>query len=139
MKYYNPLFILALTLAPICHAGQLVYKPLNPSFGGNPLNGSFLLSKAQAQNKHKANLEQKSSADKLKESIERAYINKIVKEITNLAFGENPEDSIFNGNTTFTSGDMQVELITSSTDSITVQITNIITNEVTIIEVPRFG
>ncbi len=81
MKYYNPLFILALTLAPICHAGQLVYKPLNPSFGGNPLNGSFLLSKAQAQNKHKANLEQKSSADKLKESIERAYINKIVKEV----------------------------------------------------------
>jgi curli production assembly/transport component CsgF len=27
----------------------LVYHPVNPTFGGNPLNGSFLLSTAQAQ------------------------------------------------------------------------------------------
>jgi curli production assembly/transport component CsgF len=30
-------------------ASQLVYQPTNPTFGGNPLNGSFLLSTAQAQ------------------------------------------------------------------------------------------
>lgn len=30
-------------------AGQLVYQPTNPTFGGNPLNGSFLLSTAQTQ------------------------------------------------------------------------------------------
>ena len=33
-------------------AGTLVYTPTNPSFGGNPLNGSTLLSTAQAQNQH---------------------------------------------------------------------------------------
>jgi curli production assembly/transport component CsgF len=27
----------------------MVYHPVNPTFGGNPLNGSFLLSTAQAQ------------------------------------------------------------------------------------------
>ncbi|MDR5903044.1 curli assembly protein CsgF [Halomonas icarae] len=30
-------------------AGQLVYEPINPSFGGNPLNGSYLFNKAQSQ------------------------------------------------------------------------------------------
>jgi len=31
-------------------AGTLVYTPTNPTFGGNPLNGSSLLGSAQAQN-----------------------------------------------------------------------------------------
>ncbi|WP_299311029.1 curli assembly protein CsgF [uncultured Halomonas sp.] len=30
-------------------AGELVYRPLNPSFGGDPLRGGYLLNKAQAQ------------------------------------------------------------------------------------------
>jgi curli production assembly/transport component CsgF len=30
-------------------ASQMVYHPINPSLGGNPLNGSTLLSTAQAQ------------------------------------------------------------------------------------------
>jgi curli production assembly/transport component CsgF len=30
-------------------ASGIVYHPVNPSFGGNPLNGSTLLSTAQAQ------------------------------------------------------------------------------------------
>lgn len=32
-----------------CGATQLVYHPANPTFGGNPLNGTYLLSQAQAQ------------------------------------------------------------------------------------------
>jgi curli production assembly/transport component CsgF len=31
-------------------AGSLVYQPVNPSFGGNPNNGAFLLNLANAQN-----------------------------------------------------------------------------------------
>src|SRR3984893_19315474 len=30
-------------------ASEMVYHPVNPTFGGNPLNGSALLSTAQAQ------------------------------------------------------------------------------------------
>ena len=30
-------------------ASQLVYKPIDPAFGGDPLNGSWLLGQAQAQ------------------------------------------------------------------------------------------
>ncbi len=30
-------------------ASEMVYHPVTPTFGGNPLNGTFLLSTAQAQ------------------------------------------------------------------------------------------
>jgi curli production assembly/transport component CsgF len=39
----------AVLYSTTCYAGQLVYQPANPTFGGNPLNGSFLLSTAQTQ------------------------------------------------------------------------------------------
>src|SRR3954454_5833439 len=32
-------------------ASEQVYRPVSPTFGGNPLNGTFLLSTAQAQGK----------------------------------------------------------------------------------------
>jgi len=129
------------------NASELVYTPINPSFGGNPLNGSFLLGKAQAQNKHKAKISEKSYAEKFQESLERAYINKMVREITDLAFGDNCdpsvdancEPSVFDQDALFVSGDYQIQIITSNSDSITVQITHQVTGEVTIIEVPRFG
>jgi curli production assembly/transport component CsgF len=31
------------------YASEQIYRPVSPTFGGNPLNGSFLLSTAQAQ------------------------------------------------------------------------------------------
>ena len=34
-------------------ASEVVYVPVNPAFGGCPLNGSILLNSAQATNKHK--------------------------------------------------------------------------------------
>lgn len=34
-------------------ATELVYTPVNPSFGGSPLNGAWLLGNAQAQNDKK--------------------------------------------------------------------------------------
>lgn len=33
---------------------EMVYQPVNPSFGGSPLNGAWLLNSANAQNRHTA-------------------------------------------------------------------------------------
>jgi len=41
--------VVATALAGAASASQLTYTPVNPTFGGNPLNGSYLLSTAQAQ------------------------------------------------------------------------------------------
>jgi hypothetical protein len=43
------LFTAALLLAGSAHGSQLVYRPTNPSLGGDPLNGNWLLSQASAQ------------------------------------------------------------------------------------------
>lgn len=47
------------TVAALCclepvWATELVYQPVNPSFGGSPLNGGWLLNSANAQNGHTA-------------------------------------------------------------------------------------
>jgi curli production assembly/transport component CsgF len=39
----------SLALSASAFATEQVYHPVNPIFGGNPLNGTFLLSQAQAQ------------------------------------------------------------------------------------------
>lgn len=146
MIYAAGVLIGSAILSPMAYATELVYEPINPSFGGNPLNGAFLLSKANSQNAHSAPINERSYDERLQESLERAYINRIVREITDLAFGEqeldedgNPIASIFDQDSLFVSGDFQVELITSNPDSIIVNITNLLTGEVTVVEIPRFG
>lgn len=47
----SSLFILLLALPMALCAGPIVYTPVNPSFGGNPLNGPNLLNSANSQNK----------------------------------------------------------------------------------------
>jgi curli production assembly/transport component CsgF len=43
--------VLFAMLSPV-QAGTIVYTPTNPTFGGNPLNGSYLFNNAQVQNQH---------------------------------------------------------------------------------------
>lgn len=40
---------LAISNAGIGFASEIVYRPINPSFGGDPINGNWLLSQASAQ------------------------------------------------------------------------------------------
>ncbi len=135
----TPLGLCLALFSTLSAASELVYTPRNPSFGGNPLNGSILLQKAQSQNKHKAPVVEQSYAERFKESLERTYLNRMVREITDMAFGEDIEDSVFNQDSIFVSGDYEIQVITSGLDSITVQITNIVSGEITIVEIPRFG
>jgi curli production assembly/transport component CsgF len=145
-KIFTGIILNAVLLSNVM-ASELVYTPINPSFGGNPLNGNFLLGKAQSQNKHKAPVSRKSYAEKFQESLERAYISKLVREITDVAFNEtcdvatdpSCDPSLFAEDSIFVSGEYEIQVLTSGSDSITVQITHLGTGEITIIEVPRFG
>ncbi|MFC3339222.1 curli assembly protein CsgF [Paracandidimonas soli] len=66
-------------------ATELVYYPLNPSFGGSPLNGPVLLNSAIATNKHKApdidsdrlGIEQRTPLQNFQESLERSILNRL--------------------------------------------------------------
>lgn len=66
-------------------ASELVYYPLNPSFGGSPLNGQVLLNSALATNKHKDSdidhdrygFEEKTPIEQFNESLERNIISRL--------------------------------------------------------------
>lgn len=49
------LLLLGCALCGSAAATQITYYPVNPTFGGNPLNGSVLLNNAEAQNKYDDN------------------------------------------------------------------------------------
>ncbi|MEO3997431.1 curli assembly protein CsgF [Mesorhizobium sp. CAU 1732] len=51
MKILSTLFASAIVIGSIgaASASELVYRPVNPSFGGDPLNGNWLLSQATSQ------------------------------------------------------------------------------------------
>lgn len=80
---------LAWLLAGTAFAGPIVYQPINPAFGGNPLNGTFLLNEAQLQNPYKdpsaasANAAgQKTPLQQFQDSLERAILNRIAQAVT---------------------------------------------------------
>lgn len=68
-------------------ATELIYYPLNPSFGGSPLNGPVLLNSAQAQNKHKdpdssagrgiSSAASRTPLEQFNETLERSILNRL--------------------------------------------------------------
>ncbi|AQZ95519.1 curli assembly protein CsgF [Halopseudomonas phragmitis] len=64
MKRYMMLFAGA-CLSSGLSATELVYTPVNPAFGGNPLNGTWMLNNAQAQNRHRSSSLSRTSPSSL--------------------------------------------------------------------------
>jgi curli production assembly/transport component CsgF len=126
MKLISLILLFSCTLVS---ATELVYTPINPSFGGNPLNGNFLLQKAQSQNKHSAERVGLSFVEKFQDALERNIINSLTRRI---ADGELVE-GIYN------TGEFIVEVSSATDGAVIVHITNIHTGEVTIISIPSLG
>lgn len=111
------------------YATQLVYEPVNPSFGGNPLNGQFLLQKAQSQNAHRAAPNQRSFVQRFQEQLERNIINSLTRRIADGDLVEGIYDT----------GEYTVEVIGQPDGSVLVYITNNATGEITVITMPGWG
>lgn len=118
----------SLGLVSSVQATELIYTPVNPSFGGNPLNGSFLLNKAQGQNDHQSASTEKDFVTRFKESLERNIINSITRGV---ADGE-ITDGVYD------TGDFRIE-VASTGNGVMLTITNLASGEVTVIEMPTFG
>lgn len=65
-------------------ATELVYVPVNPSFGGNPINGSVLLNSASTTNKHQApppptpaGMTQQTPLQQFNSLLERSILNQL--------------------------------------------------------------
>lgn len=78
------LFSTAITISSLSLGTELIYVPKNPSFGGNPLNGSILLNNAQAQNKKtdpEIEIETRSELDRFTDSLRSRLLSQLLSDI----------------------------------------------------------
>lgn len=80
------LWLVAALITPALYASELVYRPINPSFGGNPLNSGHLLGTANAQNNYKdpasgSGSGGTSALDRLTANLESRLISQLLADI----------------------------------------------------------
>lgn len=77
-------------------ASEMVYVPVNPAFGGSPLNGPHLLATAQATNRHKdtagnpllsGGLSGQSSLQQFNDILQRSILSRIAAATTSSIVG----------------------------------------------------
>ena len=116
-------------------ASELIYIPVNPSFGGSPLNGTFLLNQATLQNRFKEERparEPKTALERFTEQLEYSVFSRMANKIVDAAFGE---DTLKPGEYTF--GNYKVS-VTTDASGITTVITEISTGNTTTIQIPYY-
>ena len=105
---------LALCLASLgCAADQLVYTPVNPTFGGNPNNASGLLAIANAQNDFKAPVvaaAQLTPLQKFNQSLLNSVLNKLNSNLLGNLF--NSDGTLIAGNV-IRSGNYEIAVTTA--------------------------
>jgi curli production assembly/transport component CsgF len=113
-------------------AGELIYTPVNPSFGGSPLNSSHLMGLANAQNQHKSKQDTPGfgPSDAFVQMLQSRLYSSLADAVSNAIFGPNAQQS---GTVKFQ--DQQVAFINTGTE-IKLTITNFLTGKVTEITVP---
>jgi curli production assembly/transport component CsgF len=104
MRLINAIGLFLLASAAIlcadgCIAGTLIYTPINPSFGGNPLNGPTLLSQAQAQNQFtqssssSAGSAAQTPGQIFAQELTSQLYSSLANQITQAIFGQNAAQS----------------------------------------------
>ncbi|SEP13701.1 curli production assembly/transport component CsgF [Salinihabitans flavidus] len=145
-RHFTATAILALGvgLGAGASAQDLVYKPVNPSFGGNPLNSSHLLGLANAQRSATArDAEDRTSsftdpttpgssdADLFVRQLQGRLLSALAAQVTDAIFGTDPQDS---GTVTFGSTTITFE---RTIDAIRLEIVDNLEGTVTEIVVPQ--
>ena len=117
------------------NATELIYTPVNPSFGGSPFNGAWLLQSATLQNKFKEERPvrvPKTALERFTEQLEYSVFSRMANRIVNAAFGE---DTLQPGEYIFGNYNMSV---TTDASGITTVITEISTGNTTTVQIPYY-
>lgn len=130
---------LCMGLAHAGHAQQLVYRPVNPAFGGDSFNHQWLMASASAQNKYdKKNLpdyKQPGALDGFRDNVNRQLLNDISRSL----FGDGKTEGEGDGKMkpgVYNMGTLNVK-ITEYFGGLNIHIIDINTGEQTNINVPH--
>ncbi|MFV3406914.1 MULTISPECIES: curli production assembly/transport component CsgF [Pseudomonas] len=111
-------------------ATELVYTPVNPAFGGNPLNGTWLLNNAQAQNDYDdPDLKGRGSAFASTSALER-FTNQLESRLLGQLL-----DNISNGTTGSMSTNAFLIDVIDNGGALSIRVTDRATGEISIIQV----
>ncbi|MCD1650708.1 curli assembly protein CsgF [Halomonas meridiana] len=107
-------------------AGNLIYQPINPSFGGDPFVGSYLLGKAQAQDTttdpNTRSVQSLSSTERLIQNLESRLISQLISDVSR---GEVDEGSFDSDEFGVVVSDSSGQLVVRVVDKITGDVTEI--------------
>lgn len=122
-------------------AGELVYRPVNPSFGGDPFNGPVLLNEANAQNHYKDPAaassdpffgRSQSPLDQFTNALQSSILSRVAGAISGQVVDTN--GNLVPG--TFTIGNIKV-VVTSGVGLLTITTTDLSTGQSTTFQVPN--
>lgn len=121
-------------------AGEITYQPKNPNFGGNPFNAAPLLNSANAQNgfRDPASIRaqqaraQLTSAQRFAQRLDSAVLSRLTRLLAGQIVDD--EGNLVTGGTINT-GINTIDVTDTGTGTLIV-ITDLVTGEVTTIELP---
>lgn len=124
----------ALVVAVPVAAQDVVYRPISPTFGGNPFNSNHVLGVANANNNTRdpRAASTNSQADIFARQLQSRLLSALSSQIVDAIFGDNPQEQ---GTISF--GGQTIEFF-RSLDEVTLIIRNDQTGEETRIVVPLF-
>lgn len=132
MKIIFPMVIILISLS--MNAQGLVYKPINPSFGGDTFNYQWLLSSAESQNTFKEKVVEtvkKTDLEKFTDQLNSQFLSQVSRELFAKLFGSNGFSA---GSYTF--GSFSVEIY-PATDGLTLDILDTNTGDQTQVIIPK--
>lgn len=119
-------FIATIGIGMNAHSGELIYQPINPSFGGDPFIGNYLLGKAQAQDTNTdpnvRSSQTLSSTQRLLQSLESRLISQLISDVSR---GEVSEGSFDSDEFGVVVSDNSGQLVVRVVDKVTGDVTEI--------------
>lgn len=115
---------------------ELVWTPINPSFGGNPYNATWLMNSAKIQNQYPEEVPdkdyQKDPLEQFQENLNRQLLRRLASSIVDQIYG----DSGVNEGS-YSVGDYLIDIEERET-SVVIMIDDMATGNQTLMEIPNF-
>ncbi len=136
-KITTPLMLfVALCFGTDAVAQQLVYRPINPAFGGDTFNYQWLIQSAEAQNRFtdpalSNNLDEQNELDSFAEGLNRQLLSQLSRSLLSAQIDVN--EGLEPG--TFSFGSLEVEVL-QGVDGLIVNILDTNTGDTTQVVIP---
>lgn len=86
--FFSSLMAATVLVGAAANASPIVYKPVNPSFGGDPFNGTYLLNTAQANNHYEKPTKKQDPLENFERTITSSLLNRVSQQIADRIFSE---------------------------------------------------